>query len=168
MSRRDGLGLLVGDLGSGAWIGRAGVRAAELAQADAAEATVLADLIPQARELSSAAAGSAEGASLLARHAPAVLEAAARGDATAARILDDAVEALSATAQAAAVDTNCREVAVLGGLVGSETFLARLRTALAARGLFTRSPAGTALDGSRIMATRRDLLLEEFIHRAQY
>lgn len=168
MSRRDGLGPLVGDLGSGAWIGRAGVRAAELAQAGAGAPTLLADLIARAREVASTASGSPDAAALLARHAPAVLEAAGQGDAVAADILDDAADALSATAHAAALDTGRQEVAVLGGLAGSDTFLTHLRAGLAARGLITRSPAGTAHDGARLMATRRDLLLEGFIHRAQY
>ena len=167
LSRRDGLGLLIGDVGSGAWIGRAGVRAAELAQSGAGAPTSLADLIPGAREVSSSASGSAEAASLLARHAPVVLEAAAQGDTVAGSIVDDAVDALAATGMAAALDTSRQEVAVLGGLADSDTLLTRLRAAFAARGLITRPPSGTALDGALIMTARRDLLLEGFIHRAQ-
>ena len=165
-SRRDGRGLLAGDVGSGAWIGRAGFRAAEMAAAGAAEPTTLSTLIDTGDAAVARLTAAPSDAAFLARHAPAVLSAAEAGDATAQRIVDEAVEELAATALAAALPTDQRTVSILGGLTGSDWFRHRLTAALAARDLTTRAPAGTALDGARIIATLRDLPLEGFIHRA--
>ena len=163
-ARFDGLGLLAGDVGSGAWIGRAGLRAAELAAAGAAAPTRLVDLISSADETAPASDGHT--AAHLARYAPAVLAAAEDGDTTALAIVTAAVTELAATAQAAALATDQRDVSVLGGLTGSELFSSALTTALSARELNRRMPAGTALDGARIIATRHDLPLKGLIHRA--
>ncbi|KRA25210.1 hypothetical protein ASD65_12835 [Microbacterium sp. Root61] len=163
-ARHDGLGLLAGDVGSGAWIGRAGIRAAAMAVAGAAAPTRLVDLIAVSGV--GAAPTGGEDAARLARYAPAVLAAAADGDAAALAIVDAATTELAATAQAAALATGQRIVGVLGGLTGSDWFMAKLTTALSARDLITRAPAGTALDGARIIATRDDLPLKGLIHRA--
>lgn len=165
MSRRDGLGLMLGDLGSGAWIGRAGVRAAELAQSGVGPATVLADRIPAARDAATLA-GAPDAATRIARHAPTVLDAAAQGDEVASGILTEAATLLAQTAAAASADVGQSDVVALGGLTGSEVFLDTLRAALTSHALTLRDPDGTALDGARILATRRDLLLEGYIHRA--
>lgn len=167
VSRRDGLGLTVGDLGSGAWIGRTAVRAAELAQAGVAPATDLTRRIPDAAATASALAGAPDAAARLARFAPAVLEAAATGDATAADIVVAATTALAETAHGAAVDTGGLDVVALGGLTDAPIFHTALRTALASRGLTLRAPVGSAIDGARVLATRHDLLLEGYIHRAR-
>lgn len=168
VSRRDGLGLVAGDLGSGAWIGRAGLRVAELAQAGAAAPTRLADLIPDAAAVALSIAADPAAASALARYAPVVLEAASEGDPAAVGIVDAAASELAATTLAAALDTGQRTVAVLGGVSDSDRFQRELHTALSDRDLIVRAPTGTALDGARLIAARHDLPLEGFIHRARY
>lgn len=166
-TRHDGLGPAIGDFGSGAWIGREGLRAAAMAEAGSAPATGLADRIPRAGETAAAVAGAADAGARLARLAPTVLAAAEAEDPIAAAIVARALDHLAATAQAATVSARSPRTSVVGGLTGSTWFRERLENALAARSLIWSTPIGDALEGARIVATRTDLPHEGVIHRVR-
>jgi N-acetylmuramic acid 6-phosphate etherase len=150
--RVDGHGLLLGDAGGGASIGRQGLRAALRALEGAGPATALTD--PAGAVLDGRPITPAE----LAAFAPAVLAAADDGDAVAGRIVDAAVAELAATARAAADSVDslalgassdallAPEVALVGGLA------APLADRLRAAGLTLHDPQGDALDGLLILA----------------
>jgi glucosamine kinase len=96
LMRAGGWGYLLGDEGSGFWIGREALRAALAAKEGWGEPTLLTEMLAQA--LGTADAGewlsalyrSQNPQSLLAQLAPLVAEAAERGDIPATRILTDA------------------------------------------------------------------------------
>ena len=138
LRRVDGHGLLLGDEGGGARIGQDGLRAALRALDDAGPATTLTG---PARDL--LARGRPGTAADLAAFAPAVLDAAAGGDAVATAIVGNAVDALLATAHAAGDGP----VALVGGL--AEALADPLRTA----GMTLHAPAGDATDGLRRLTT---------------
>ncbi|GAA3763484.1 BadF/BadG/BcrA/BcrD ATPase family protein [Microbacterium kribbense] len=166
-SLRDGRGLAAGDFGSGAWLGRQGLRAAELAQAGVGAATSLADRIADAAARFADAATAPDTAARLAAHAPMVVACARAGDAVSAAIVDQALEHLTMTAAAAAADVGVQAVAVVGGVADDAWFRGRLEEGLAAAGLVPRVPAGDALAGAGLVAARTDLPLERSIHRAR-
>ena len=167
--RADGRGPLLGDEGSGAWIGLEGLRAAARATDGRGPATELAELdtpAPWGTTLSSFAPAPLPTAATLARVAPRVLSAARRGDAVAGGILDAGVDALARTAAAAAAmgaaaaaaeepgagtgaaamggaAAPARTVAVVGGLAAG--LLPRLRARHP--GTSWVEPAGDAMDG---------------------
>ncbi|MEJ2870650.1 N-acetylmuramic acid 6-phosphate etherase [Actinomycetospora sp. OC33-EN08] len=152
--RIDGHGLLLGDAGGGAWIGQQGLRAALRAVDGAGPDTAL---VNPARAV---LAGRPSAPGDLAAFAPAVLEAAESGDPVAARIVDEAVTQLGATARAtvdgaasvpssdsmAALLTPEVPVAVVGGLAEA------LTDRLGGTGLTLAEAAGDALDGLATLA----------------
>ncbi|HEY0119571.1 MAG TPA: BadF/BadG/BcrA/BcrD ATPase family protein [Cellulomonas sp.] len=181
--RVDGWGPELGDLGSGSWIGREGVRATLLADAGLLDPTGLSSALPRAtggQDPVRWIAQAAHPAQALASFAPAVLDLAERGDPAAADVVRRAIAHLVATTAAAPApsappavrsgpgasgpDTS---VAVLGGLVSHTWFRRRLTTALHAAGLHPVPPASNALVGAHTVARRRDLPHERYIHRAQ-
>jgi glucosamine kinase len=178
LRRVDGWGPLLGDLGGGSWIGREGIRAVLAAPSGLGPATSLSEelrpvIAPETDAARWVAAASNPGQQL-ARFAPAVLHLAEAGDAVARGIALRAVAHLADAARAAADTTDptdpadpARRVCVLGGLTRSPWFAARLAAGLRERGLTPVDPAGTALDGARAVALRRDLPHERYIHRAQ-
>jgi N-acetylglucosamine kinase-like BadF-type ATPase len=101
LMRAGGWGYLLGDEGSGFWIGREALRAALAAKEGWGEPTLLTEMLAQA--LGTADAGewlsalyrSQNPQSLLAQLAPLVAEAAERGDIPATRILTDAAHLLA-------------------------------------------------------------------------
>ena len=101
LMRAGGWGYLLGDEGSGFWIGREALRAALAAKEGWGEPTLLTEMLAQA--LGTADAGewlsalyrSQNPQSLLAQLAPLVAEAAERGDIPATRILTDAAHHLA-------------------------------------------------------------------------
>jgi N-acetylglucosamine kinase-like BadF-type ATPase len=101
LMRAGGWGYLLGDEGSGFWIGREALRAALAAKEGWGEPTLLTEMLAQA--LGTADAGewlsalyrSRNPQSLLAELAPLVSEAAERGDIPATRILTDAAHHLA-------------------------------------------------------------------------
>src|SRR5690606_30552473 len=102
--RSDGYGWLLGDLGSGYWLGREAV-AATLRHLDGhgpggwmAQAVVAAVGAPARTSAAIIGRCMAESPARLARFAPLVCEAAEGGDALARGIVDRAVEHLAATA----------------------------------------------------------------------
>ncbi|GHS84868.1 hypothetical protein AGMMS50218_00860 [Actinomycetota bacterium] len=166
--RIDGWGPELGDLGSGGWIGREGVRATLLADAGLLGPTGLSRALPRAtggQDPVRWIAQAAHPAQALASFAPAVLDLAEHGDPVAVDIVRRAVTHLVATTVAAG--TPGTPVAVLGGLVGHTWFHHRLTTALHAAGLHPVPPASNALVGAHTVARRRDLPHERYIHRAQ-
>ncbi|MEV2210286.1 BadF/BadG/BcrA/BcrD ATPase family protein [Streptomyces sp. NPDC050997] len=151
----DGDGWLLGDDGSGFWIGRAAVRAALRAADGRGPVTVLAETVGRALGLPDEAVPSgrwtraareayrmhllpavmAEPPIRLARFAPLVAEAAAAKDAVAQALLDEAADRLTDTVRALEPSPGERIVAT-GGLLGPDGPLTpRLTARLHALGL---------------------------------
>lgn len=165
----DGWGPDLGDLGSGSWLGREGVRAtlqaanglgAATSLTDAVRAHIsptsdpvawLADDIPTARQLATVA--------------PLVLDAAAAGDPVAKAIAVEAARLLTASAAAASGDSPV--VCLHGGLADHTWFRAMLERTLLDAGRTILPAAGDALDGALLVARRLDLPHERFVHRAE-
>ncbi|TRW44190.1 N-acetylglucosamine kinase [Georgenia yuyongxinii] len=172
LRRVDGWGPQLGDLGGGSWLGREGIRAVLGAVSGLRPVTSLsldlpAVIAPESDPARWVSASSNPGQQL-ARFAPAVLRRAEAGDAVALAIAERAVAHLADAARAAVDPIDpAGHVCMLGGLTQSPWFAARLAAALRARGLTPTDPAGTALDGARAVALRRDLPHERYIHRAQ-
>ncbi|MCU7824653.1 N-acetylglucosamine kinase [Kitasatospora sp. DSM 101779] len=139
----DGHGWLLGDLGSGQWLGREAVRLA-LAAVDAGR-----PLTGTAAAAAEALAGRSSGDGLraallgavyaeppvrLARLAPLVLDAAAAGESEAKRLVDEAAGHLLATLGTVRPAGSARPVVLAGGVLGPGTPLAdAVRTGVAAR-----------------------------------
>ena len=170
--RVDGYGPWLGDDGSGAAIGLAGLRAVLRAADGRGPATALTaeaarcygvppDSLP-------AAIGNTPGtAREAARFAPHVVAAAAAGDPAAGSILDHAATHLADTVHAAAARSGLPApipLALTGGVLNTGTaFTARLHAALARTTPHRIVPAhGTALDGARLLAAIRTT-----VHEAQ-
>ncbi len=169
--RVDGAGYLVGDAGSGFWIGRRGLevalrtidgRASSPALLAAARAHFGEDLPRAAWDLYA----SAQAVDTIARFAPAVIEA---DDPDALAIVGQAASELAATVAAAAeVIQGARvEVAVTGRLLGADNELARrfvgaLTLALPRSEL--RAAAGDSLDGAVRLATQGPGIHASLIH----
>jgi len=167
----DGAGPEVGDLGSGAWIGRAGICAALRARDGAGPATrltlALDDLLGSTADVQRWVTDGGNVGGRLGAFAPAVLECAELGDSIAKAIAGDAVRMLTATAVAAAKRSGeVHSVCVLGGLADNPGFRQRLLNAIAGADLHTLAPLGTALDGACIAAVNEHLPHERHFHRA--
>ena len=164
----DGWGPDLGDLGSGSWLGREGVRAVLRARDGLGPATMLSDdlaaLIGDGTSPIAWVGAAAAPARLLATFAPAVLSAADHGDAAALAIRDEAARLLAETALAASGGSAV--VALHGGLTSHEGFRGAVSSALAARGLEAVPARGDALDGAAMIAEGRAPLHERFVHRA--
>ncbi|WP_199034415.1 N-acetylglucosamine kinase [Glycomyces salinus] len=146
-SRADGYGWLLGDAGSGFWLGREAV-AATLRHLDGhgpggrMVQAVIADLSPSART-SGAVVGRcmADSPVRLARFAPVVCEAADGGDELAGSIVDRAVGHLAETARSVAEPG--LPLVLAGGLLSADTPLARgVRERLAAERPDAPMPTG--------------------------
>jgi N-acetylglucosamine kinase-like BadF-type ATPase len=162
--RCDGYGWLVGDEGSGVWIGQQAVRAVLGALDGRREPTLLVDDLPEAllgadcdraaivaqgREALAqaviAAVYDAEPARL-AVLAPVVERAASQGDVTARRIIGEAARSLVCSARALGQDHPAEPFVLSGSLLTGPTLLAELvRTGLTER---REAPVLTALDGA--------------------
>ncbi|MFD8013432.1 N-acetylglucosamine kinase [Streptomyces sp. NPDC058955] len=158
--RADGWGHLLGDCGSGAWIGRAGLEAAMRAYDGrrGGSAALLAraeELHGPAAELPAALYPRTDRPAVLAAFAPEVAARAA-DDPVAAAILERAAEHIADAAEAACPPGPESVVALTGGLFRlGEPLLVPLRTALAERlpGVRAVAPAGDPLDGAVTLAT---------------
>lgn len=164
---RDGRGLLAGDFGSGAWLGREALRAAEMARAGVGERTTLTEVIDAPVREFTAAVASQHVAARLAVRAPAVLAAARAADDVSLEIVARGARLLTETAAAAAADVGVDEVAVVGGIADDAWFRELLHLRLRQAGLTPRPPRGDAIAGARLIAERTDLPLEGSIHRAR-
>ncbi|WP_223735243.1 N-acetylglucosamine kinase [Streptomyces purpurogeneiscleroticus] len=161
--RADGWGHLLGDCGSGAWIGRAGLEAAMRAHDGRPGGS--AALLARAEAVFGPVTGlpgklypRADRPAVLASFAPEVARCAAE-DKFAAAILDEAAhhiaDAAAAVCPPAATPTG-RAVAYTGGLFKmGEPLLEPLRAALAVRlpGVRLRAADGDPLDGALLIAS---------------
>ncbi|MGV9707702.1 N-acetylglucosamine kinase [Streptomyces sp. NPDC003483] len=161
-ARVDGWGPWLGDEGSGAWIGRAGLRAALRSHDGRGPATSLAraaaDRFGDLDRLPATVGHSANQARLTASFAPLVAGAAADGDAVATGIMRDAAAALAEAVVAAARGTGGTDplpVALTGGLIGiGAPLLDPFTDLLHSSGLPLRvTPSlGDPLHGARLLA----------------
>jgi N-acetylmuramic acid 6-phosphate etherase len=165
----DGAGPWIGDFGSGAQIGRDGIRAVLRARENLAPAT---ELVEAARrrfghlaDLAAVFAGADNPARLAASFAPEVARCAAAGDEVAARILDAAAADIAGsirTAQRAAPET---PVVLTGGLVAlGAPLLDRLAAALPDVPL--GRPEGDAIAGAARLAAATTTAWEPMVTRA--
>jgi N-acetylglucosamine kinase-like BadF-type ATPase len=155
--RADGRGDLLGDLGGGAWLGRAGMVAALRASDGRRGGSPLllrrllsayAEPAALIRELNART----DRAAVLAGFAPAVLDAARSGDPVASEIRAEACRHLADTALAAR-PAGSENLAVVGGLPDHHPdFRAQLISALDP-GFVVRPAAGTPVDGALRLAT---------------
>lgn len=148
----DGLGWLLGDAGSGYWIGHRGARAALAALDGLGQATALTPAVLAALGIAPST-DRGDGGRLvaleqavealyqlrpteLARFAPAVFELAAAGDAVAEGIVAEASAALAATVTAAASPDVNGPIVLGGGVLAEQPSMVEAVTgALAARGI---------------------------------
>lgn len=164
----DGWGPELGDLGSGSWLGREALRAVLRASEGLSPATSLSAVLDEPVGSASDVGGwLAQPGSLpqrLAALAPLVLDAAEAGDPTAEAIVAEGIRLLTVSAVGASART-C-DVAVHGGLTHHAWFRDALESSLRTAGRRIASAHGDALDGARMLARRRDLPHERFVHRA--
>jgi glucosamine kinase len=164
----DGWGPEIGDLGSGSWLGREGIRAVLRADVGLAGATILSDAllahVGSSPDVHAWMSGPLPSARQLATFAPAVLDAAAAGDSVACGIAAEAVGLLTASAVAASTVTT--SVVLHGGLTEHGWFRAELESALIAAGRTIARAHGDALDGALLLTARTDLPHERYLHRA--
>lgn len=169
MRQADGWGPLLGDAGSGAWIGLRGLRAALQAAEGGGPKTTLLDAAERSFGLLASLPAAVNGAAAAAGFAPEVARAAEAGDAAAGAILREAAEHLAATAGRAAGACRSRRgnpCAVVGGLTRLSTLLMdRLEDLLVDAGLALVPAQGDALDGARLLAARPDLPHEAHVVR---
>ncbi|MGP3981707.1 N-acetylglucosamine kinase [Streptomyces sp. KR80] len=157
--RADGWGHLLGDCGSGAWIGRAGLEAALRAYDGRARGST--PLLAALEAVFGPAPGLPEQlyprtdrAALLASFAPEVARCAAH-DTVAAGILAEAARSIAESAAAVCPPGEGGEVALTGGLLRiGEPLLAPLRAELARQLPYARrvEAAGDSLDGALCIA----------------
>jgi len=150
--RLDGLGHLIGDLGSGAWIGRQALQAAlapEIGRpvSSPALAVALRARFGGAHELVAALYGASDRSAILASFVPDVLAAADEGDDMADWILNQAADHLAQTLVAAG-DGIGGPLAAVGGLVAPGS---RVRDLLADR-VELAAPRSSAAHGAAEMA----------------
>ncbi|MEZ2389902.1 N-acetylglucosamine kinase [bacterium RCC_150] len=166
LHRADGWGPLLGDLGSGAWIGQQGLQAALQAYDGGAGTSLLTAVgafVDSPAELPAWLASSDNPTRAVAGFTPLVLGAAEAGDAVGRGILDEACAHLVRTVSLASGGTT--KVALLGGVVTSGFFAGLLQKALASAGIEVVAALGNGMDGAALAATRRGLLQERYIHR---
>ena len=159
VTRADGWGIWLGDLGSGRWIGQEGLRRVLRARDGLGAPTTLTDaaatLAGSVEALPRHVSGTAQPERVLGAFAPVVLEHATAGDAVARAIVAEAVAHLTQTA--AACTAPGERLSLVGGLTGSAEFAARLAGALAARGLAPTPPLGDPVAGALLMCAASDL-----------
>ncbi|WP_435743450.1 N-acetylglucosamine kinase [Microbacterium sp. PMB16] len=165
----DGWGPELGDLGSGAWLGREALRAVLRASNGLAPRTALADAIALIVGAEDRIPGwLAQPGPLprrLATLAPTVLDTARSGDPIAGEIVAEGIRLLTASAVAASRLTT--DVVVHGGLTEHHWFRDQLTTSLQVAGRQVVAASGDALDGALTIARRTDLPHERFVHRAE-
>jgi len=175
LHRADGWGPLLGDRGSGRWIGQEGFSAV-LQALDGGPATVLSDperLPVPVLELPGWLGSASNPYRAMGSFTPRVLDAAAEQDAVALDIVDRAcgfvaqsVGRALASGPATGPGDPSRRVALLGGVSESPLFRERLTAALQATGAVVVPPQGNGLDGAAY-ATRPHLLQERYVYRDQ-
>lgn len=154
--RVDGWGYLLGDLGSGAWIGRRGLQVAAAAAdgRDPAGQVLLEAVTERLGPVTAWPAAvyhRADRAGVLAEFARVVADCAAEGDGAALAVLQEAAGHLTDTLLAALVDGVPPVVALVGGLLSDDSLVRDLVTAEVARRrpeVEVRRALGTPLDGA--------------------
>lgn len=163
----DGWGPLLGDDGSGRWIGQEGLKAALRDHDKRSGPTSLTDVAAAlAGDLGSLprwVSDSGHDARRLASFAPTVLQHAGEGDPTARRIITAAAQHLADTVEAAG--DRDRPLSVVGGLYDHPTFGQMLDAELGARGFTVAAPVGSPLDGAELIAIDNTLPHESRIIR---
>jgi N-acetylglucosamine kinase-like BadF-type ATPase len=174
-TRTDGWGHLLGDAGSGWWIGRRGLDEALRASDGRGGSTVLAGLaenhIGPLDTIPSRIASAGSPAAAVAAFAPLVADAARRGDAAARAIWTEAASELATSAAACARRLFPAGIPVpiswAGGLFGAEDlllgpFLERLSDLIP--DAIPTPPAGDALAGAALLAGAVPELLAGFVY----
>src|SRR5450756_361483 len=154
--RADGWGHLIGDLGSGAWIGMRGLQVAAAAAdgrdpAGAALHEAIAGRIGPISGWPAAVYLRADRAGVLAEFAPLVQDRARDGDRAARAILDEAAGHLAETLLATIVEGVPNVAALVGGLVADSSTVGGLVAVEVSRRrpeVELRRPLGTPLDGA--------------------
>ena len=154
--RIDARGYLLGDFGSGFWIGQRGLQAALDALEGRGDATTLADYsgrLGTASDIYLQAMGSTPPPKFVAEFAPDVIRAATEGDAVARHIIQGAATELARTIRAARISDG--PIGLTGGLVRAELFVDEVRVALdrinmPADDILVQADA--ALEGARVIA----------------
>lgn len=168
--RCDGWGPVLGDVGSGSWIGRNALAAA-LAGDDGRGPTTALSAAARDRWGDPATWSAQVGASnnparAMASFAPEVAHAAVAGDEVAADIMRRAAEALARTAAAASRRSDTRQIVALGGLLHLGPVLVDpLVQTLADHGLELRVTQLRNTDGALLLATHDTTVLEPLVHR---
>lgn len=169
LTRADGWGVWLGDLGSGRWIGQEGLKSVLRARDRVGPPTSLAqaaiDLAGSFGALPAYVSDGPQPERVLAAFAPTVLEHAESGDGVASSIVARAVDHLTATA--AACTPPGGDLAVVGGLTASHEFHAALAAALSGRGLRVVPALADAVDGALLIAADPSLPHERFAIRVQ-
>jgi glucosamine kinase len=162
--RAGGLGPLLGDEGSGGWIGREGCLAAARSLAGRGPRTSLVHRCERtfgmpAPQLGALLAASPNPAGLFGRFAPDVLGSWQEGDEVAGRIVDRAASHLAATAIAVLrrLDGQSRQFAMTGGLSTHAELLAAVtsRVVAAVAEVVCVEARGDGLDGAALLASGR-------------
>lgn len=173
-ARVDGCGPWLGDEGSGAAIGLAGLRAVLRAEDGRGPATALTAAAAACFRAPAAALpallGNGPGtAREAATFAGPVVAAAAEGDAVASAVLDAAILALTTAVDAAIRRSGLPApvpLVLTGGVFSTgPIFGARLRAALRSLPVQVVPALGAALDGARLLAQHRSTLLEAHVTR---
>ncbi|MGW9557409.1 N-acetylglucosamine kinase [Nocardiopsis sp. NPDC055551] len=161
-SRADGWGILLGDHGGGAWVGREGLQAALRAHDGrrGGSSTLSSHLTARFGSVSALehrvyAASAADAATVLAGFAPDVAAAARSGDVVARRIWQEAGTHLGRAAVAAAAPGLARRLSWGGGLFSvGETVLGPMRAEVLRRMPETEfaTPEGGSVEGALTLA----------------
>ncbi|MFC9894675.1 N-acetylglucosamine kinase [Nocardia sp. NPDC127579] len=171
-TRVDGWGPLLGDEGSGGWIGLEGLRAALRAHDGRAPGTALVEAVGSRYDIGPGDLprflGQQENsASTAARFAPDVA-AAAPTDATAAAIMTAAGRALGRSVLAAVERSGLRRpvpCALTGGLINLGATLLDPLDRVIAHATDRRTPLGSSIDGAALLAVDTSTALETLITR---
>lgn len=154
--RIDARGYLLGDFGSGFWIGQRGLQAALDALEARGEPTSLSEFsgrLGTPADIYLQAMGSTPPPKFVAEFAPDVIRAATEGDVVALAILTAAADELARTIRAARISDG--PIGLTGGLVRAPLFVDEIRAALARIDVPSQDilvQADAALEGARIIA----------------
>lgn len=171
-ARADGYGYLLGDVGGGYSIGRAGLDSALRYNDGRSGSATLAQLARERfgplDELPATVLAAPEPAKVIASFAPSVCAAAADGDLVAQRICSAAGTELarSAAAVASRLDLHGAPVALTGGLSKIPALTSAFEREIAVAELPVRRRVGDALDGAYLLATEADLPHEKLVTRS--
>jgi len=155
--RVDGWGYLLGDVGGGSWLGRAGLQAA-LRAADGrpggsgALLKALEERFGDPAALVRDLAGRDDRAGVMAGFVPAIAAAADDGDDVAADLLAEAGTQLATSALAALPAKAPRQIAYTGNLFQAGPALWEAFASAVTASASLREPAGTAVDGALRLA----------------